>query len=64
MGINEFFSKGKGPDTLAFDGHLIKGKITGPIHVSDNVLYNRDDKIYRKVTKISGEERTGRTVHF
>ncbi|RYG37692.1 hypothetical protein EON81_05910 [bacterium] len=64
MVINEFFSKGSGPDALSFDGHLIKGKITGPIHVSDDVLYNRAEKAYRKVTKISGKVSTGRVVHF
>ncbi|CAN5622169.1 hypothetical protein BH11ARM2_BH11ARM2_20350 [soil metagenome] len=64
MVINEFFSKGKGPDALAFDGHVVKGKITGVIHVSDNVLYSRVKKIYRKVTKITGDTQSGRTIYF
>lgn len=64
MGINEFFSKGKGQDALAFDGHLVKGKITGTIHVNDNVLYSRANHIYRKVSKITGDMEHGRTIHF
>ena len=59
-----FGYNGFGGHALAFDGHLVKGKITGTIHVNDNVLYSRAKHIYRKVSKITGDTTKGRTIHF